>query len=604
MRALTGIETDRLAEEKRRGISIELGFAHLTLKEDVNIAFIDVPGHERFIKNMLAGVSGIDGVLFIVAANESIQPQTREHFEICRLLQVRQGVIALTKADLIDGDILDLVRLEVAELTEGSFLQSAAMVAVSSVTGEGLDRLRDELGLLASHIPRREAATYFRMPIDRVFAVQGFGAVVTGTIVAGTVERESELQVYPSGQVVRVRGIQVHGAEVRLARAGQRAALNLSGVQHTSLQRGSVLSEPSVFRSTLQFDASLELLSTGKPLKTGARVHFHTGTVETEARVRTLGTESSLQPGASGLVRVVLASPMLLLPGDRFIVRMFSPVTTIGGGEVLEIAPPGRQRRSVTLEHARFLMEAQEFSARLAVVVQASIPGISLENLVARTGRRPKEIRSALPAEVAEKGGWFFTETALSGLQEAWRTRLRGFHQEFPLLRGMSKEAFRVGSAAAVPPAVFELLLGGDAQLAVSEDVVYLASHQVAYREDEAAALDRIAFAFAMAGLSVPSVEEVLAGCGVEKVRARSLLQILLREHRLVRVGADLVFHPSSLQKLTDLLGTKVGQRFSVSDFKAWTSVSRKYAIPLLEYFDRQRLTYRDGETRVVAPLR
>ncbi|MGB9606189.1 MAG: selenocysteine-specific translation elongation factor, partial [Bryobacteraceae bacterium] len=332
VKALTGIETDRLEEEKRRGISIELGFAHLDLGPDLRLGFVDVPGHERFVKTMLAGAWGIDLVLLVVAADESIKPQTREHFDICRLLSIRRGLVALTKADLVEADLLELVRLEVEEFVAGSFLEGAPVIPVSAVTGQGLEELKKALAAVGAETPEKDATRHFRLPVDRAFSLRGFGTIVTGTLVSGTVASDEEIEAHPAGWRLRVRSIQVHGQAVERARAGQRTALNIAGAEPAEVSRGTVLTAPGLFRPVTQFDARLELLPSARPLKNRAPVHFHAGTAEIEAEVRLLEGTDALQPGQSCWARILLREPTLLLPGDRFIIRMFSPVVTIGGG--------------------------------------------------------------------------------------------------------------------------------------------------------------------------------------------------------------------------------------------------------------------------------
>ena len=364
VKALTGIDADRLEEEKRRGITIDLGFAHLQLTPSLRLGFVDVPGHERFVKNMLAGVGGIDLVLFVIAADESIKPQTREHFDICRLLGIPRGVIALTKSDLVDRDILDLVRLEVEDLAAGSFLEGAPIVPVSSVTGDGLDELRRELARVAAEAPEKDTAGHFRLPIDRVFSIKGFGTVVTGTLVSGSLAREQEVEVYPKGRRLRVRGVEVHGSAAERAVAGQRTAVNLTDVEPAELARGDVLSEPERFHAVNQLDCRLDLLPSAKPLKHRAPVHFHSGTAEIEAEVRLLGGRSVLAPGTTAYARLVLREPALLLPGDRFIIRMFSPVVTIGGGVVLDIGAHRYLERTTAWKPGSMFWQARRRSRR------------------------------------------------------------------------------------------------------------------------------------------------------------------------------------------------------------------------------------------------
>ncbi|MGH8459826.1 MAG: selenocysteine-specific translation elongation factor, partial [Nevskiales bacterium] len=342
--ALTGTDPDRWEEEKRRGITIDLGFAHLDLASPdgtpLQIGFVDVPGHERFVRNMLAGAGGIDLVLLVIAADESIKPQTREHFDICRLLNIPRGITVLTKSDLVDAETLAVVRLEVEEFVRGSFLDGSRspVVSVSARSGEGMETLKQELARVAAEAAARDSAALFRLPIDRVFTMKGFGTVVTGTLVAGAIRREEEVEIHPTGQRARVRGVEVHDAAVEQAVAGQRTALNLAGVAKEDLARGMTLAPPGVLRATQRFDASLTLLANARPLRDRSRVHFHAYTAETVAEVR-LYEGAELAPGAAAYAQLRPAEPMLLLPGDRFILRQFSPVVTIGGGVVVDAFP-------------------------------------------------------------------------------------------------------------------------------------------------------------------------------------------------------------------------------------------------------------------------
>jgi selenocysteine-specific elongation factor len=605
VRALTGIDTDRLKEEKQRGISIDLGFAHLQISQNVRLGFVDVPGHERFIKNMLAGVGGIDLVLFVIAADESIKPQTREHFDICRLLGIRNGIVVLTKSDLVDNDLIELVRLEVDEFVRGSFLENAPTVAVSSTTGAGLAELRAEIEKMAASVPEKDASQYFRLPIDRAFSMRGFGTVVTGTLVSGSVHVEQEVELHPAGQRVRVRGVQVHGASVPEATAGQRTALNIAGAEATDLRRGMLLAEAGRFRATTQVDRVFELLASAKPLKNRAPVHFHAGTAEVEAEVRRLGGAESLQPGARDYVRFLLSEPLLLLPGDRFIVRMFSPVVTIGGGRVLDIAAPRRG----ALERMRIL-ESAPAADRIALLVGEARYGMGMPDLVARTGLLESDIRKAAGAQKAAAAApviafespqfWLLDSKWVVCQLEAIHETLKQFHRRNPLLGGLSKEELRSKQLPGAPGWLMDALLARAKTLAVDGETVRLASHQISLKQDEADASAKIESAFEAAGLAVPSMNEVLGKSGVEATRARNILQLLLRDKRLVRVSDELVFHASAIRSLRELLAKKKGARFAVPEFKDWTGVSRKYAIPLLEFLDRERVTRREGDSRTV----
>lgn len=596
IRALTGIDTDRLEEEKRRGISIDLGFAYMDLAPDLRVSFIDVPGHERFVKNMLAGVAGIDLVLLVVAADESVKPQTREHFDICRLLGIRHGIVVLTKCDLVPPDVLDLVKLEVEEFTRGSFLEGAPVAAVSSVTGEGIDRLRELLAAAAARLPVRDSTRPFRLPIDRAFIMKGFGAVVTGTLVSGKVRVEEEVEIHGLGRRARVRGIEVHGHRVEEALAGQRTALNLAGVEARELRRGMVLTHPGLFQTTREADARFSLLPSAKPLKHRAPVHFHAGAAEVVAEVRLLDGRTVMEPGAEGYVRLKLAEPLLLLPGDRFIARMFSPVVTIGGGTILDIAPPRVKQPAERLKR----LDGAAASEVLATLVRESRHGCSLAELIRRTGLTAGEIRDAGLTCLPGAEAWFVDAEWLAALRSRILEELKNFHAANPLQTGMPKEELRNRLLPGAPAFLLDSVLANWESVAADGDRVRLSSHKVAYRGDEEEALQRIENAFEAAGFNAPGVGGVLAGCGVEASRARQLLQILLRSRRLIRVSEDLVIHVSAATRLKEMLAPRRGQRFTVAEFKEWTGVSRKFAIPLLEFLDRERVTRREGDQRVI----
>lgn len=598
VRALTGIDTDRLEEEKRRGISIDLGFAHLSLTEKLRVAFIDVPGHERFIKNMLAGVGGIDLVLLVIAADESVKPQTREHFDICRLLRIQRGLVALTKVDLVDPDIAELVRLETEEFLAGSFLERAPIISVSAATGQGLDDLRSALATLAASVPERESTHAFRMPVDRVFTMQGFGTVVTGTVLSGSIEAEAELTAHPSEARLRVRGIQVHGAAARRASAGQRAAVNLAGADTAGLTRGAVLSKPGTLRPTTTIDCMIDLLPSAKPLKHRAPVHFHAGTAEVLAEVRTADRSPSIEPGATAPSRIVLREPLVLVPGDRFIIRMFSPVITIGGGEVIDAFPP----RKATADRTTQLAKAA-LPDRIGMYVRESAEGLPLQDLAIRTGITPDHLTTAIPSSVTflrEPQPWLLDTGWMTATLARWREVLKAYHREQPLIPGIKREEFRSRELPNAPSFVFDAMLAREKLIVSSGEYVHLASHKLALKHDEELALAKIESAFEHGGLAVPGVKEVLEASGVDAARARSLLQILLREKRLVRVAEDLVFHPAALASLRQGLQSRQGQRFSVPEFKEWTGISRKYAIPLLEFLDREHVTRREGDSRTI----
>ena len=618
VRALTGIDPDRLEEEKRRGITIDLGFAHLDLGDDLRIGFIDVPGHERFVKNMLAGVGGIDLVLLVVAADESIKPQTREHFDICKLLEISRGLVVITKSDLVDAEILDLVKVEVREFVSGSFLDGAPIVPVSARTGVGLENLKAELRRLSLEATPKPVDLPFRLPIDRSFVMKGFGAVVTGTLISGRVEKEMEGEIFPLRRSVRVRGVEVHNQPADEALAGQRTALNLAGVEAREIARGMVLAPPGLFESTATIDGALALLPSARPLKNHAKVHFHCWTAEMIAEVVLLEAKE-LAPGHRMYAQLRLAEPSLFLPDDHFILRQFSPVVTIGGGVVLDNHPA--QHRLGDSQAREFLevMERGDLAARLDLLARAG-GEVSVAALAARTGRAPGEIlKTARSLEAAKHlvvlgrppSGVVHREH-FAALAKSVIDHLERFHASNPLLGGLTREdlrgrvARRARGQASLPSAtLFNAVLqelGAQGKAEARGETVRLSGRAVQMSAEELAAKDQITRAFERAGLAVPSPQEVLAAVRVDRARGEQILQVLLKENVLLKVAADLIFHRSAIGKLREMLVQRKAQsnRIDVATFKEVTGLSRKYAIPLLEYLDREQVTRRQGDERVI----
>ncbi len=610
--ALTGTNPDRLEEEKRRGITIDLGFAFLELG-DVRLGLVDVPGHERFVRNMLAGVGGIDLVLLVVAADESIKPQTREHFDICRLLGISRGVVALTKSDLVEADLLELVRLEVEDFLRGSLLEGAPIVAVSARTGAGIERLKQELLRVAREVPGKDPTRHFRLPIDRAFAMKGFGTVVTGTLVSGEVKPEDEVELFPAQRRVRVRGVQSGGRTIERAVAGQRTALNLAGIDRAEVERGMVLASPGRFQPTRRLDARVVLLGSARRLKNRTRVHFHQGSAESIAEVILLDREE-LAPGQSAFAQLRLDDPALVLPGDRFILRQFSPVVTIGGGVVLDGLASRHRQRDLHVVPYLTTVERGNREEVLAALASSYPQGLEMAQIVARLGWLEAEVRETATrlgqaSRLRIVGQQPLVVVSAASLAESLG-RLRGevesFHRANPLVEGIPKEDLRARAAAEARPEVFrtaleELVTGGSIVLA--GDIVKRAGREIALLPEEARAKEQIAQEFARAGLAVPALKEVLARVPVEARRAQKLLQLLLREQALVKVSEDLVFHRTAIERLHELLAEykkKNGERLPIASFKELTGVSRKYAIPLLEHLDRERVTRRVGDERII----
>src|SRR5437899_7542255 len=533
--ALTGTHPDRLAEEKRRGITIDLGFAFLE-ENGVRFGFVDVPGHERFVSNMLAGATGIDVLLLVIAADESIKPQTREHFDICRLLGVKRGVVALTKSDMVDSETLELVRMEAEEFLRGSFLENAPLVPVSAKTGSGVSDLKKALSDAAANASAKDAARYFRLPIDRAFAMKGFGSVVTGTLISGSVGPGDEVELFPRGERLRVRGVQSGGKAVERAMPGQRTAVNLAGIEHTALKRGMVLATPGRFRKTRRIDVRLELLPSARKMKPGARLHFHAGTAETIAELFLHG-DQELPPGGSALANLKLQDEVLVLAGDRFIVRQFSPVVTIGGGAVLD--PLARRPMLRDTGRAAFLetLERGKHEEILAAMTERAVLGLGYEEIVARTGWTEKEIQGAL--EKLHGTGRIRTVSSeplvlLSGrlfeeVRKKITEKVERFQKENPLLPGISREDLRASLGKRVRSETFRAALEelvAQKKVDAQGELVKKTGSEIALLPEEAKAKEHIEAAFASAGLAVPSVKEVLAKRAVESKRHQNLLQV------------------------------------------------------------------------------
>ena len=626
--ALTGVDPDRLQEEKARGITIDLGFAPYR-HGDTQLAFVDVPGHERFVRNMLAGASGIDCVLLVVAADESVMPQTREHFDICRLLGVGGGLVALTKADLVDEETLELVRLETRELIAGSFLDGAALVPVSARTGAGLDDVRRELAALSDGASGRADSGIPRLPVDRTFSVKGFGTVVTGTQASGVIEGEGELTLMPAGRRVKVRGLQVHGEPRPASRAGQRVAVNLAAVGVDELQRGDTLTAEGGLCASRRFDGRLTLLDGARPLKYGARVRFHQGTSEIMARLAIGAARAAagdggraeevprfpgvLEPGASAFVRLHLERPVALTRGDRFVLRAYSPMITIGGGVVLDPDPPGGRLRSAAgLRRAKRLDALDDDAAAvLTMVGEAGGAGVTIGALAPRIGRNVAEVRRLAAALVDEgalvaMGERLVAAETADAAGEALLAIAGAYHRDHPLEPGLPREEARERLARQAGPALFEhvaQVLAAAGRLAMGRHLV-LSTHRIVLTDEETRVKDELAGLFLRGGLSPPDLVVWARERGVDRALAERMLRLLVRDGTVERLDT-LVFHRSVLERLRDdVAGLRTGAaepvRIDVAWFKQRFGITRKFAIPLLEYLDRVRVTRRFGRERIV----
>ncbi|MBI2203418.1 MAG: selenocysteine-specific translation elongation factor [Candidatus Rokubacteria bacterium] len=611
VRALTGIDTDRLPEEKARGITIDLGFAFLEEPDGLTIEIVDVPGHERFVKNMLAGVGGIDLAMLVIAADEGVMPQTREHFAICSLLHIKAGLVALTKTDMVEADWLELVRDDVATLVRGTFLDGAPIVPVSSKTGDGLPELRATIARLARTVPDRGTDQLPRLPIDRVFTVKGFGTVVTGTLMTGRIKTDERVEVYPKGLHAKVRGLQTHGHAVDEARAGQRTAINLQGLERAAVDRGDLVGLPGTLVSAVLVDGTLELLKDApRPVKSRDRVRFHAGTSEIMARVL-LVDRAELAPGDTAFARFRLEAPLVAVPGDRFVVRSYSPMVTIGGGTLLDVAPPRFKRKAPALvAHLALLEQGMPPEVLEEHVKNAGIAGVRANALAGRVPFGPAQLREELARLLAAgrllavDRDWFVHPESAGRVRGLITDALTSFHRQSPLKPGMSREELR-SRAGAVDERVFAHLLGAleaEGVLRVDRDKVRLATHEVRLTAEQQRVVDQVEQEFRRADAAPPSPEEALGRAGVTGDEEHELFQTLLESRRLVRVKESLYFHASSLEsiqtRLVDLLRER--KEIGPADIKDLLGISRKYAIPLLEHFDTRGVTRRVGERRVL----
>lgn len=608
VKALTGIDTDRLPEEKARGITIDIGFAH-TQWADVDVSFIDVPGHERFIKNMLAGIGGIHLLMLVVAADESVMPQTREHFEICRLLQIPKGVIVITKKDLADAETIGLVEQEIQDLVKGSFLEKAPLFSVSSRTGEGIAELKQGLLLEVSGSQVGARSGIFRLPVDRTFVLKGHGTVVTGTLISGTITKDCAAVLLPSGKRVKVRSIHAHDTSTDTAFSGQRTALNLQGVEKEEIQRGDVLVEPDIFRSTSLLDAKIYLLPHSNPLKHNALVRFHHLTNDVAARV-TLPGARTLEPGQSAVVQLRLQHPVHALYGDRFILRKHTPLTTIGGGVILDHLPTRRIsggdlaaiKRLSKLEHA-------SPEDRLAMALQTKgLNGADESYLQSKMGMPAAEIVNLQQDSVLSLRAHpilLMDRKSEQDLIDRMRAVIQTFHEKNPLQFGLPKEELRSKFQKNVSSEIFNAVLENAVHQKIfqsQKDLVALFGRKVALDDQQEALALQIEEHLQRSGLGTPGLEDLAKEMKQPAEKTKNMLYLLVRSQKAVKISDDYFLHKSAWEELKQRIRElKIQQKtFSVPDFKALFNISRKFAIPLLENLDREGVTRRSGNERII----
>ncbi len=614
IRALTGIDTDRLKEEKRRGITIELGFAYLDLPDGTRLGIVDVPGHERFVKHMVAGATGIDLVALVIAADEGVMPQTREHLEICQLLRVKEGLVVLTKIDLVDdGEWVDMVEEDIRDFLKGTFLEKAPIVRVSAVTGEGLDTLQQILFHMVPKVPARSTSGPFRMSIDRVFTMKGFGTVVTGTSLSGTIRVGDPVTVYPSGISTKVRGLQVHNQEVQEAFPGQRTAINLQGVEREALQRGEVVATPDSLLSSYMLDVSLELLpEIPQPVKDRQKIRFHTGTTETVATLVLLDRDQ-LAPGEKTYAQVRLDRPLAVLRGDRYVLRSYSPIRTLGGGAVLHPVPKKHKGKDKPLaaQALRTLEDGEASEVLQWHLRDAGWLGVSEKELQIRANLFGKTFSEALEMLLSRKKAVLYDREnrrlidpeSLASLQANIKTILETYHAKNPLKPGMPKEEIPAQTDRPVDPKLLHYVLrrlGEEGTVVLEKEWVRLASHKGDLRAEEKTIQERMEKTYQEAGLQPPFFKDVSSRLPGTARQHKDVLDWMLNQGRLIKVKEDLFFHAEAIADLQEKLVAFLQQHgeISAAQFKEMTQASRKYTIPLLEYFDGQKLTIRIGDVR------
>ena len=612
VKALTGIDTDRLKEEKLRGITIELGFAHLVLPNGITVGIVDVPGHEKFVKNMVAGATGIDVLALIIAADEGVMPQTREHLEICTLLKITHGLVIITKIDLVDKEWLELVRDDISAFLAGTFLKDAPVVEVSSETGEGIEELIATLDELTQKVPEREPGSFFRLPIDRVFTMKGFGTVVTGTTISGHIQIGNEVTVYPKGIKSKVRGIQVHHREAPSVSAGLRTAINLQGLEKETLARGDVVAQKDSLRPTYMVDTVLDYLeSAPKKLKNRAKVRFHCGTAEIISTVIVLDKDK-LSPGETCFAQFRLERPTVVLAKDRFVIRSYSPIRAIGGGLVLNPLPTKKRRFSKdTTQELTILSQGSDKQIVEQIIKGSRLQGLSRADLCFLTNHSSKELDPLIDELLSDaaiiqseiENEVFVHAQFYTMAKEEIVSILGDYHRRFPLKKGLLKEELRSKMGSNIKEKLFNQVIDDlirEAAIVREKDTIRLKEHKIELLEDQEELRREIEEVYLKSGLEPPYFRDL----DKKKIDqgAKDLLEIMVKDGILIKVKEDLYFHKKAIEALRGRLIDFVKSKGEITtpELKEITGVSRKYTIPLIEYFDKIQLTVRIGDKRIL----
>ena len=612
IKAVTGINTDRLKEEQVRGITIELGFASLELPSGQRLGIVDVPGHEKFVKNMVAGATGIDIVVLVIAADEGIMPQTREHMEICSLLEIQYGLVALTKTDMADEEWIELVEDEVREFIQGTFLENSPIVRVSSATGQGLPEFLQELDRLCSGIPERRQAGLFRLPVDRVFTMKGFGTVITGTLIAGKVSVGDQIMLYPSNITSKVRGVQVHGESVPSAVAGMRTAINFQGLDKNLVNRGDIVATPDTLEPCHMVDVSLHYLpSNPKKMKNRTRVRFHSGTSEIMGIIVLLDREE-LIPGETALVQIRLEAPVSLIRDDRYVLRSYSPVRTIGGGRILDPVPAKHKpNRKDVVEHVSRLAKGDSEEIIQEQIQAASYAGLSYARLRIMANMPEKQLDQALQNMLSKQvillvdkeTRTYLHQRAFTEIRQHAKDYLAAYHAKNPLKSGIPKEELKTRLPVTLDGRTYLIALQHmvkDGEVAVEEDIVRLSGHRVALAADQKTLRNQILEALEKGALTPPYFKELCQELKAPLDQAKEVLSLLINEGLVTKIKEDLYYHHHPLEQLRQTLVDFLmsHEEISTPQFKDMTGASRKFVIPLIEYFDSIQLTIRVGDTR------
>ena len=601
VKALTGVNTDSLTEEQKRGMTIDIGFAFL----DENITLIDVPGHEKFVKNMMAGVSAVDVALLVVAADDGVMPQTREHFEILNLLDIPLGIVAINKIDLADKDWLELVELDIGELLQGSFMEDAPILKVSAETGDGVDQLKTTLLDLCKKVPDKQDRGIFRLHVDRVFSMKGYGTVVTGTVNSGSLKIGDTVELLPGSVKSKVRGLQSHGEEVQQVETGDRAAINLQGVEIKQIERGSQIAEIGYLQSLNQMGVTLLLLdSAQKPITQNQRIRIHLGTQEVMARVA-LTDGKTLQPGDDCPALLRLEQPMVAARGDKFIIRSFSPVITIGGGEVMEVLI--EEKWKIVKKKLQNLYESPKSDQLIHLVQEEGAKPITPEKLQYRIGISKEQINAIVEEKeelfwlTHKQGKWLLTQNQWNALKNSIHNFLKKYHAKNPLNAGAQKEEIRqhLNCENSILEALLQSMLD-DKSISQKGELFLNPNFSITLSSEDDSLQNSILNQLDQEGFTSSTLAQLSLKTGSSKEKLMQVLNVAEQQGKLLRIDGKLMF----TQKNFIILREKVNQFFSnhpemsVLEFKELAHTSRKYAVPLLEYFDKKKITYREGNIR------